>query len=100
VTDWSLIEDEEIARLVDNMARKLFRTAGSYAVFELDDVRQEAKILVATQPEKALGKLVGGPGLFCEWLYTSLLNVYKADLARAGKNISSELLLEGVEEDE
>lgn len=98
MTDWSLIEDSEIAPLIENMVRKLVRQAGGYGVFEYDDALQEARILVATNPTVALEKLERGPGLFSDWLYGLLFNVFETNLARASRCVSSDALLDSEED--
>jgi DNA-directed RNA polymerase specialized sigma24 family protein len=89
VTDWTVLEDEGVAALVQSVARKAaYRTGG---VIDADDIEQEASIFLATH---AVAFRDMDRPLAHNWLLQQMGHRFETEVARAGKSLSYEELLE------
>lgn len=98
VAAWSLLENEDVERIVGQLARRLSRnTAG---VVEFEDAVQEARILVVTKPGEAREKLAHSLNHFHTWLARDLTNAFQTMLAQSSRNHSRDALIEWALDDE
>ncbi|MET9642483.1 hypothetical protein [Streptomyces syringium] len=93
--DWTLLDDPQVQRVIDVVARK-FGTEYGLAL-ERDDARQEAALVVAEKASEAREMLAAGPGLLHRWLCQQLRNAWLTDLRHQSRHLSYEAALNGAE---
>ncbi|MFS0694167.1 hypothetical protein [Streptomyces nitrosporeus] len=93
--DWSAVEDPEVRRVVDLVARKVGREYG--LALEADDARQESAVVLAEKAGEAREMLARGPGLLYRWLCQQLRNRWLTELRHQSRHLSYEASLNGAE---
>ncbi|MER5632191.1 hypothetical protein [Streptomyces nitrosporeus] len=95
VLEWSAVDDPEVRRVVNLVARKFGREYG--LALEADDARQESAVVLAEKADEAREMLAGGPGLLYRWLCQQLRNRWLTELRHQSRHLSYEASLSGAE---
>lgn len=94
VADWDLVLEPRVEKLIDQAVGHLVRATGH--MVEEDDARQEAALLVATNPD-ARAELARGDSHFYTWLARDLHDKFETGIARRLKQVSRDEALEDEE---
>lgn len=92
LADWSLFEDEDVLSVIEAASRKVSVSTGG--ALDVEDVRQEAYILVCSRPDQARAMLDMGTGALYRWLHADLLNLYERQIRNGGRSSSYDALVD------
>lgn len=93
MTNWSVLENEGVAEVIERAARRVAGNPRYANATEYDDLVQEGRILVATEPD--LLAVVDEPGLLHHRLVQDLSDLVKTAGRRRDRTVSYDELIEG-----
>ena len=95
-TDWRVAQLSPVVEAINIAAGSIVRDFGH--VVELGDLRQDAAILAATNPDKVLAYLAeeSNRGHLVRWFWSRLRDQYRPVVRRSNRVVSAERLEAGV----
>lgn len=95
--DWSVLEIDGVMKVAENAARKVARQWAPS--FELEDVTQDAYLILSTKADEARAVLEeGGLGRLGHWLWCDLQDAARKANRRSHLNTSYDAIVEGLVE--
>ncbi|MCG8926681.1 hypothetical protein [Lentzea sp. CC55] len=95
-TDWRVAQLAPVVNAISIAAGSIARDFGH--VVEIADLKQDAAILAATNPDRVLAYLAdeANPGHLVRWLWSRLRDQYRPVVRRANRVVSTDRLEAGV----
>ncbi|WP_405057028.1 hypothetical protein OG474_30365 [Kribbella sp. NBC_01505] len=92
--DWTVLDVSHVEPVIFQAARSISKNVRYQNAVEIEDLQQEARILVATKPDLQECVDEGLMGLLHSRLVRDLADLYKTEARRKDKAVSYELLLD------